>query len=61
MHEALHVAVLLTTVLGAGGLALLALWPIAFESPIPPRTKRGAAALVALAAAFFLLEWLVVH
>ena len=61
MHELLHVAVLVSTILGGAGLALLALWPLVFESPTPPRTRWVAVALVAAAGLLLLMEWQLVH
>ena len=61
MHEALHVAVLASTILGAGGLALLVLWPALFDSPLPALARGVAMGAVALAGVLFLLEWRVVH
>ncbi len=61
MHELLHVAILVVTVLGAGGLALLVVWRPLFDRPLPPGTRRGLIALTGLALALLLVEWRVVH
>ena len=61
MHEALHVAILVATIAGVAGLALLLLWPLVVESPLSPRTRTALVALVVLAGVLFLLEWQVVH
>ncbi len=61
MHEALHISILATTILGAASLALLVLWPALFDSPLPPLARGTALAAVALAAVLFLVEWRLVH
>ena len=61
MHELLHIGILATTVLGAGSLALLVLWPALFDRPLPGPARLVSAAAVALAGVLFLLEWRVVH
>ena len=61
MHELLHVGVLGSTVLGAGSLALLVLWPALFEAPLPRGARILAGAAVAVASVLFLVEWQVVH
>ena len=61
MHQLLHIGVLASTILGAGSLALLVLWPALFDAPLPSATRLIALGAVALAAVLFLLEWRVVH
>jgi hypothetical protein len=61
VHEALHVAILATTLIGAAGLAMFLLWPVIFDAPLPPATKRLLLALIGLGVALFLVEWLIVH
>ena len=61
MHEVLHVAILVTTVAGVAGLALLVLWPLIGDTPLPAASRWVLGALVATAAVLFLLEWRVVH
>ena len=61
MHEVLHVAILVTTVAGVAGLALLVLWPLVADTPLPPASRTLLGALVIVAAILFLLEWRVVH
>ena len=61
MHELLHVAILVTTVAGVAGLALLVLWPLVAEAPLPPASRGLLGALVVIAGVLFLLEWRVVH
>ncbi len=61
MHEVLHVAILVTTVAGVAGLALLLVWPFVGDGPLPSATARTLMALVGLAALLFLAEWRLVH
>ncbi len=61
MHELLHVAILISTIVGAAGLVLLAVWPLFAESPLPAATRGGLAALVGVAAILLLVEWQFVH
>lgn len=61
MHEVLHVSILASTVLGAGALALLVLWPALFDGPMPPLARGLAGVAVGLAALLFLVEWRLVH
>jgi hypothetical protein len=61
VHEALHVAILATTLIGAAGLAMFLMWPVIFDAPLPPATKRVLLALVGLGLLLFLVEWLLVH
>ena len=61
MHELLHVVVLVASVAGVAALALLLLWPLVAEAPLPRATGALLWALVAAGTAAFLLEWLVVH
>jgi len=61
VHEALHIAVLACTILGAASLALLVLWPALFTSSMPRSTRALAVAAVAVAGVLLLLEWRVVH
>jgi hypothetical protein len=62
-HEVWHVVVLTATLLGTGGLVIVALAPLVFESP--PPGLRGARpvvlALALLAAVVLLVEWLLIH
>lgn len=61
MHEVLHLAILVSTLLGGAGLVLLLVWPLMSQSPLPGATKWALAALVALAALLLLVEWRLVH
>ena len=61
MHEVLHVAILGFTILGAGALALLVLWPALFDAPMPSSARAVAGGAVAVAAVLFLMEWRLVH
>jgi hypothetical protein len=61
VHEVLHVAILVAAIAGVASLALLILWPLVVEGPLPPRTRTLLGAIVLVAAALFLLEWRVVH
>ena len=61
MHQALHVAILATTLIGAAGLVMFLLWPVIFDAPPPPATRRILLALVGVGLLLFLLEWLIVH
>ena len=62
-HDLWHLVVLGSTLMGAAGLAILALTPLIFEEPPPglQRFKPLVAALVGLAALLLLVEWLGVH
>lgn len=62
-HDLWHVAVLGSTLFAAAGVALLALAPLAFDTP-PPGLRRARPAIVglaAVAAALLVAEWLLVH
>ena len=61
MHEILHVAVLVSTLAGAASLAILVLWPLVADSPLPPVTAWALTGVVGVAAVLLLLEWRVVH
>ena len=61
MHELLHVAVLVSTLGGAASLAILVLWPLVADSPMPSATAWILTGVVALAALVLLLEWRIVH
>lgn len=61
MHEGLHVAILVTTVAGVAGLALLVLWPLVADATLPRGSRAVLGALVVAAGVLFLLEWRVVH
>lgn len=61
MHQALHVAILVTSLIGAAGLAMFLLWPVIFDAPLPAATRRILLALVGMGLLLFLLEWLLVH
>jgi hypothetical protein len=61
VHVALHVAILATTLVGGAGLALVLVWPLIFEGPLPPTTRRVLLALVGLGLLLFLVEWQIVH
>jgi hypothetical protein len=62
-HELWHILVLASTLFGAAGAVLLLLAPLVFGSTPPGlvRARPIIVGLVALAAAVFLGEWLVVH
>lgn len=61
MHEALHIAILTATLLGAAGLVLLVLWPLLADQPLPGPTRAVLFVLIALGAILFLVEWRLVH
>lgn len=61
MHELLHISILVSTLLGAAGLALLVLWPLVADSQLPAATRRVLIGLVALGALLLLVEWRFVH
>jgi hypothetical protein len=63
VHEAWHIVVLVSVLLGAAGALLLALTPLIFVTPAPGlrRAKPLVMGLVALAVGIILVEWLVVH
>ena len=60
-HDLLHVAVLTSTILGAAGIAVAAVWPLVSDSPLPARGRNLALGGAALAALLVLVEWRVVH
>lgn len=62
-HELWHVVVLTATLLGAGGLVIVALAPLVFETPPQGllRARPVVLALAVLAALVLLVEWLVIH
>lgn len=37
------------------------LWPVIFDAPLPPATRRILLALVGVGLILFLVEWLLVH
>lgn len=61
MHELLHVAVLVSTLAGAASLAIVVLWPLVADAPLPRVTAWVLASVIALAAILLLLEWRIVH
>lgn len=61
MHQLLHISILVSTLLAAAGLALLLLWPLVGDSPLPPATQRALVGLVVVGAALLLVEWRFVH
>ena len=60
-HRLLHLGILASTILGAGSLALLVLWPALFDSALPRATQAVAGAAVVVAGLLFLVEWRLVH
>lgn len=54
-------AVLVSTLAGAASLAILVLWPLVADSPLPPATAWALTGVVGVAAVLLLLEWRVVH
>jgi len=62
-HDVWHVVVLVATLLGATGLALVLLAPVLFEEPPPGliRARPIVLALVGGAGLLLLVEWLGVH
>lgn len=61
MHQLLHISILVSTLLGAAGLALLVLWPLVADSQLPVATRNALIGLAALGAALLLVEWRFVH
>jgi hypothetical protein len=63
VHEAWHIFVLVSVLLGVAGAVLLTLVPLVIVPPPPGLSKARslAVALLALAAAIVLVEWFVVH
>jgi hypothetical protein len=63
VHEAWHIVVLVSVLLGAAGAVLLTLTPLIFATPPPGlrRAKPLVMGLVALAVGIALVEWFVVH
>lgn len=62
-HELWHIVVLTATLLGAGGVVIVALAPLVFETP-PPGLVRARPVLLfltLLAALVLLVEWLLIH
>ena len=60
-HNVLHISILASTLLGAGGLVLLIIWPLVSETPLPSITRNVLAGIVALGVLLLGLEWRVVH
>ncbi|MBW3594311.1 MAG: hypothetical protein KY391_01940 [Actinobacteria bacterium] len=61
MHEALHISILAATILGAASLALLVLWPVLFDAPMPRSARALAVGAVVAAGLLLLVEWRLVH
>jgi len=61
VHQALHISILATTILGAASLALLVLWSTLFDTAMPRSAQGLAVATVVVAAVLFLVEWRLVH
>ncbi|HJR45139.1 MAG TPA: hypothetical protein VJ927_05995 [Actinomycetota bacterium] len=61
MHEILHIAILVSTLLGAAALVLLVLWPVFGETPLSGLTRNALFALVVIAACLLVVEWRFVH
>lgn len=61
MHEVLHIAVLTSVLLGAGGLVLAVLWPLVADAPLPPKTKGVLAGLIATGVLLLVAEWRLIH
>ena len=61
MHQLLHISILVSTLLAAAGLALLLLWPLVGDSPLPAATRRVLMALVLVGAVLLVVEWRFVH
>jgi hypothetical protein len=63
VHEAWHIVVLVSVLLGTAGAVLLALAPLIFVTPPPGlrRAKPLVMGLVAVAVGIVLVEWFVVH
>ena len=60
-HRLLHIGILASTVLGAGSLALLVLWPALFDASLPRGAQALAGVAVLVAGVLFLVEWRLVH
>lgn len=60
-HRLLHIGILASTILGAGSLAVLVMWPVLFDSSLPKATQAVAGGAVVIAAGLFLVEWRLVH
>lgn len=61
MHEAVHVAVLVSTLCGAAAVALVLLWPVMAERPLPRSTRALMGVLIGLAVASLVVEWVAIH
>lgn len=63
MHELWHITVLVVTLIGGAGIALVALAPLVFDST-PPGLRRARPVVLAAAAVagvLLVIEWTVVH
>jgi hypothetical protein len=62
-HDWWHLVVLGSTLFGAAGLGILALYPFIFEEPVPKNSawRPIVLVLVATSAALLAVEWLGVH
>jgi hypothetical protein len=60
-HQILHVSVLASTLIGAGGVILLLVWPLVSENPLPPATRNALVVMAIVALGLLVLEWRVVH
>ena len=60
-HRLLHLGILVSTILGAGSLALLVLWPALFDSGLPRATQAVAGVAAVAAGILLLVEWRFVH
>lgn len=61
LHQVLHIAILVSTLLGAAGVAFYALWPLLFDDPMPAPARRLLIAVIVVAGVLLLVEWQVVH
>ncbi len=61
MHQLLHIAILVSTLLAAAALLLFVLWPLFADAPLARATKVILVVLVALGALSLLIEWRLVH
>jgi hypothetical protein len=61
LHQVLHIAILVSTLLGAAGVAIYVFWPILFEDPMPAPARNGLLGIVFVAVILLLVEWRIVH
>jgi hypothetical protein len=61
MHEVLHVAILVSVLVGAGTVVVMLAWPLFAEAPLPPATRRALGGVGVVGLLLLLVEWGFVH